>query len=140
MLCFDSLKRKIKNSCRTLIILVQDKNTSLKLPVRKSPSKLKSIPVGVSPLQLVNLHRNRRYFIIKLHTWFCLPYWDVLIWATGHCNWEAVSRNRYGVEKTVDTHKILIVYCSYICAYYLPLFLYIIWCHLTQILSTTGYT
>jgi hypothetical protein len=41
-----------------LIILVQDKNTSLKLPVRKSPSKLKSIPVAVSPLQLVNLHRK----------------------------------------------------------------------------------
>ena len=38
-----------------LIILVQYKNTSLKLPV------------GVSPLQLVNLHRNRRYFVIKLH-------------------------------------------------------------------------
>ena len=28
----------------------------------------------VSPLQLVNLHRNRRYFVIKLHTWFCLSY------------------------------------------------------------------
>ena len=27
---------------------------------------------------------------------------------TGHCNRAAVSRNRYGVEKTVDTHKILI--------------------------------
>jgi hypothetical protein len=26
------------------------------------------------PLQLVNLHRNRRYFVIKLHTWFCLSY------------------------------------------------------------------
>jgi hypothetical protein len=23
-------------------------------------------------LQLVNLHRNRRYFVIKLHSWFCL--------------------------------------------------------------------
>jgi hypothetical protein len=22
----------------------------------------------------VNLHRNRRYFVIKLHTWFCLSY------------------------------------------------------------------
>jgi predicted transcriptional regulator len=32
------------------------------------------ICVGVSPLQLVNLHRNRRYFVIKLHTWFCLSY------------------------------------------------------------------
>ena len=42
--------------------------------MRKSPSKLKSIPVGVSPLQLVNLHRNQRYFVIKLHTWFCLSY------------------------------------------------------------------
>jgi hypothetical protein len=30
--------------------------------------------VGVSPLQLVNLYRNRRYFVIKLHTWFCLSY------------------------------------------------------------------
>ena len=25
-------------------------------------------------LQLLNLHRNRRYFVIKLHTWFCLSY------------------------------------------------------------------
>ena len=30
--------------------------------------------MGVSPLQLVNLHRNQRYFVIKLHTWFCLSY------------------------------------------------------------------
>jgi hypothetical protein len=34
--------------------------------------------------------------------------WDLLIWVTGHCNRAAVSRNRSGVEKTVDTHKILI--------------------------------
>jgi hypothetical protein len=34
--------------------------------------------------------------------------WDVLIWVTGHCNRVAVSRNRCGVEKTVDTHNILI--------------------------------
>ena len=26
----------------------------------------------------------------------------------GHCNRAAVSRNRYGVEQTVDTHQILI--------------------------------
>jgi hypothetical protein len=32
----------------------------------------------------------------------------VLKWGTGHCNQAAVSRNRYGVEKIVDTHKILI--------------------------------
>ena len=53
---------QIVHPIRTLIILVQDKNTSLKLPV------------GVSRLQLVNLHRNRKYFVIKLHTWFCLSY------------------------------------------------------------------
>ena len=35
-------------------------------------------------------------------------WWNGLIWVTGHCNRAAVSRNRYGVEKTVDTHKILI--------------------------------
>jgi hypothetical protein len=34
--------------------------------------------------------------------------WDVLIWVTGHCNRAAVSRNGYGLEKTVDTHNILI--------------------------------
>jgi hypothetical protein len=53
---------KIGHPIRTLIILVQDKNTSLKLPV------------GVSPLQIVNSHRNLRYFVIELHTWFCLSY------------------------------------------------------------------
>ena len=51
-----------RSSNQAVIILVQDKNTSLKLPV------------DVSPLQLVNLHGNRRYFVIKLHTWFCLSY------------------------------------------------------------------
>ena len=25
-------------------------------------------------LQLVNIHRNRRYFVIKVHIWFCLSY------------------------------------------------------------------
>ena len=28
----------------------------------------------ISPFQLVNLQRNRRYFVIELHTWFCLSY------------------------------------------------------------------
>ena len=104
---------------RTLIILVQDKNTSLKLPVGVSLLQLvkftlKSeifrhktshmvLPIifledkhkillhlsifyeyqqffqhricfSIQPqLQLVYLH-NRRYFVIKLHTWFCLSY------------------------------------------------------------------
>jgi hypothetical protein len=44
------------------LFLSKKKNASLKLPV------------CVSPLQLVNLHRNRRYFVIKLHSWFCLSY------------------------------------------------------------------
>ena len=55
--CFKS----VIQSGRSLF-LSKIKNTSLKLPV------------GVSPLQLVNLHRNWRYFVIKLHTWFCLSY------------------------------------------------------------------
>ena len=50
----------VLNQSSKLIILVQDKNTSLRLPV------------SVSLLQLVNLHRNRRYFVIEFHTWFCL--------------------------------------------------------------------
>jgi hypothetical protein len=36
--------------------------------------------VGVSPLQLVNLHRNRRYFVIKLHTWF----WSIIFLEDKH--------------------------------------------------------
>ena len=32
----------------------------------------------------------------------------MLRWVTGHCNRADVSRNRYGVEKNVNTHKILI--------------------------------
>ena len=55
--CFKS----VIQSGRSLF-LSKIKNTSLKLPV------------GVSTLQLVNLHRNRRYFVIKLHIWFCLSY------------------------------------------------------------------
>ena len=56
-MCFKS----VIQSGRSLF-LSKIKNTLLKLPV------------GVSPFQLVNLHRNQRYFIIKLHTWFCLSY------------------------------------------------------------------
>jgi hypothetical protein len=63
-------------------------------------------------LQLVNLHRNRRYFVIQLQTWFCLSYF-LKKNITFYCIYlrvevAAVSRIRYGVEKTVDTHKILI--------------------------------
>jgi hypothetical protein len=54
---FRQFKEKNKKLLR-LKLKSEDKNTSLKLPV------------GVSPLQLVNLHRNRRYFVIKLHSWF----------------------------------------------------------------------
>jgi hypothetical protein len=54
--CFKSV---IQSGCSLFLSKIK-KNTSLKLTV------------GVSPLQLINLHRNRRYFVIKLHTWFCL--------------------------------------------------------------------
>jgi hypothetical protein len=56
--CFKS----VIQSGRSLFLSKIKKNTSLKLPV------------GVSPLKLVNSHRNRRYLVIKLHTWFCLSY------------------------------------------------------------------
>ena len=39
----------------------------------------------------------------------------MLKWVKGHCNRAAVSRNRYGVEKTVDTHKILINAIKMLC-------------------------
>jgi hypothetical protein len=45
-----------------------------KLALSKIENTSLKLPVGVSPLQLVNSHRNRRYFIINLHTWFCLSY------------------------------------------------------------------
>jgi hypothetical protein len=48
-------------------------------------------------------NKNLLNNIIKKKNW-----WNELIWVTGHCNRAAVSSNRYGVEKTVDTHKILI--------------------------------
>jgi hypothetical protein len=32
--------------------------------------KIYVIFIHLFELQLVNLHRNRRYFVIKLHTWF----------------------------------------------------------------------
>jgi hypothetical protein len=62
-----------------------------------------------SQLQLVNLHRNRRYFVIKLHTWFCLSYF-LKTNIKCYCSYQyfmsvnsffntTVSRNRYGVEK-----------------------------------------
>jgi hypothetical protein len=56
--------KSVIQSGRSLFLSKIKKNTSLKLPV------------GVSPLQLVNLHRNRRYFVLKLHTWFCLSHFQ----------------------------------------------------------------
>jgi hypothetical protein len=54
--------KSVIQSGRSLFLSKITKNTSLKLPE------------GVFPLQLVNLHRNQRYFVIQLHTWFCLSY------------------------------------------------------------------
>jgi hypothetical protein len=122
--------------------------------------RLQSESVQINTSKYISLHQlsrlYRRYFVIKLHTWFCLSYflktniqfyciyqyfmsinsffntvsvsryntlfrkncWNVLKWVTGHCNRAAVSRNRYGVKKTVDTHKILINAIKlYVCRY-----------------------
>ena len=57
-MCFKS----VIQSGRSLFLSKIKKNAWLKLPV------------GVSPIQLVYLHRNRRYFVIEVHTWFCLPF------------------------------------------------------------------
>ena len=107
------------------IIFLEDKhNVVLHLSIFYEHQQFFSTPylfLDTAQLQIVNLHRNRRYFVINLHSWFCLEVlrsncWNVLIWVTGHCNWAAVSRNRYGVEKTVDTHKTLInaIKCAFI--------------------------
>ena len=56
-------------------------------------------PYTVSSLIYITLFKQHYYE----NNW-----WNMLIWVTGHCNRAAVSRNRYGVEKTVDTHTILI--------------------------------
>jgi hypothetical protein len=53
-------------------------------------------------LSIIFLEDKHKIFIFRKN------WWNALIWVTGHCNREAVSRNRYSVEKTVDTHKILI--------------------------------
>jgi hypothetical protein len=47
-------------------------------------------------------------FTVRLITGKFLYFLLHIIRVTSHCNRAAVSRNRYGVEKTVDTHKILI--------------------------------
>ena len=57
----ESCFKSVIQSGRSLFLSKIKQNTSLKLPV------------AVSPLQLVK-HGNRRYFVIKLHTWFCLSY------------------------------------------------------------------
>ena len=57
--CFKSV---IQSGRSLFLSKIKKKNASTKLPV------------GVSPLQLLNLHRNRKYFVITLHTWFCLSY------------------------------------------------------------------
>jgi hypothetical protein len=84
--CFKS----VIQSGRSLF-LSKIKNTSLKLPVGVSPLQLVNlhyqyfmsinsffqhrICFSIQPQpQLVNYHRNRRYFVIKLHTWCFLSY------------------------------------------------------------------
>jgi hypothetical protein len=53
-----------------------------------------------------NKYKSTVHSQFLLNNIFRKNWWNALIWVTGHCNQAAVSRNRYGVEKTVDTHKI----------------------------------
>jgi hypothetical protein len=75
--------------------------------------------MGVSPLQLVNVHRKRRYFVIKLHTWFFLSYFLVWSFMTKYLQFlcKFTSWSCGCIEKQircwtncwyVDTHNILI--------------------------------
>jgi hypothetical protein len=72
------------------------------------------LKINIKYTFLVRFHifsRNDRLFktvLTLLNNFIKKKCWDALIWVMGHCNRAAVSRNRYGVEKTVDTHKILI--------------------------------
>ena len=92
--CFKS----VIQSGRSLF-LSKIKNTSLKLPV------------GVSPLQLVNLHRNRRYFVLKLHTWFCLSYFlKTNIIQLLHLN--EINMRFYGAEyNNIERGECRVQYC-----------------------------
>ena len=60
------------------IIFLEDKhNILLHLSIFYEYQQVFSTPylfLDTAQLQLVNLYRNRRYFVIKLHTWFCLSY------------------------------------------------------------------
>jgi hypothetical protein len=92
------------------------KHTSLKLPVGKSPSKLKSIPKTMCEV----LWRNISDIYVNLRV-------EVA----------AVSRNRYGVEKTVNTHKILNV-LRWPCVLFIK-YLNNGWCHRLSFNSTKNY-
>jgi hypothetical protein len=90
MLCFDSLKRKIKKLLRLKLFRHKTSHMVLSIIFLEDKHKIvlhlsifyeyqqffqHRIRFSIQPqLQLVNLHRNRRYFVIKLHTWFCLSY------------------------------------------------------------------
>jgi hypothetical protein len=83
ILCLSSRNMIDKTMCEVLWRNISDFYVNLRVEVaavsrnrygvEKQNTSLK-LPVGVSPFQVVNLHRNRRYFVIKLHTWFCLSY------------------------------------------------------------------
>jgi hypothetical protein len=65
--------------------------------------------LGAQILNVHDLNTNLNYLSSNILSYYYEKnWWNALIWVTGHCNRAAVSRNRYGVEKTVDTHKILI--------------------------------
>ena len=72
----------------------------------------------LAPFWILNLNTSKNILII--YSYFTINY-TILIWSIniikkklleranlGHGSLYPVSRNRYGVEKTVDTHQILI--------------------------------
>ena len=70
LVCFKSVIQSGRSLCLSKI---KKYIAKVNLPV-VSEKKFFEIEHKISPLQLVNLHRNRRFFVIKLHTWFCLSY------------------------------------------------------------------
>jgi hypothetical protein len=67
-----------KTMCEVLWQIISDFYVNLwveVVAVSRNRYGVENICFSIQPqLQLVNLHRNQRYFVIKLHTWFCLSY------------------------------------------------------------------
>jgi hypothetical protein len=76
ILCLSSRNMIDKTMCEVVWRNISDFYVNLRVEVGKHTQVILAMYfLSWKPqLQLVNLHRNRRYFVIKLHTWFCLSY------------------------------------------------------------------